>query len=83
MAKIEVYSTENCIHCQRAKELLEKEGLPFDDIRVDEDPNKLKEMMELTQRRTVPQIIIDGNPIGGYDDLWALYQNGDLHKLTN
>jgi glutaredoxin 3 len=64
-----------------AKELLHSRGIAFDEIRVDLDQVKLEEMMRLSNRRTVPQIFINGKSIGGYDDLAALVKAGKLDEL--
>lgn len=81
MTKIIVYSKENCPYCRMAKDLLNAKKLPFEEIRIDLDPSKLEEMMRLSNRRTVPQIFIDGKSIGGYDDLAALAKSGKLDAL--
>lgn len=83
MAKIIVYSKESCPYCVRAKQLLNSLQLDFTEIKVDQDPESLAEMIQLTQRRTVPQIIINDQAIGGCDDLYALHQAGKLKPLIN
>ena len=82
MARIQMYTTEWCGYCVRAKALLEQRGLDFEEIRVDEDPNFRGKLQELTGGWTVPQIVIDGRPIGGYSELWALDKAGTLEKLA-
>ena len=81
MANIIVYSSNACPYCDRAKELLIKKGLAFEEIRVDVYPQKRTEMIEITGKRTVPQIIINNQPIGGCDDLFALNHSGELDKI--
>lgn len=82
MAKVEIYSTMWCGYCARARALLQKKGVPFDDIDVDADTSKRDEMIKRAGgRTTVPQIFIDGVPIGGSDDLAALERAGTLDKL--
>lgn len=81
MADVIVYSTEHCSYCVRAKRLLAAKGVSYTDIRVDLDPEKLEEMISKSTRRSVPQIFINGQAIGGYDDMYALDQAGQLDKL--
>jgi glutaredoxin 3 len=83
MANVVVYSSANCPYCVRAKELLERKGILFEEIRVDLDPAERDVMMERTGRRTVPQIFINNKPIGGCDDLYALEKSGELAKLLS
>ena len=83
MAKVLVYSKENCPYCVRAKQLLNSLEIDFTEIKVDQDQESLAEMIKLTQRRTVPQIIINNQAIGGCDDLYALHQAGKLKPLIN
>ena len=78
---IVIYSKEHCSYCVRAKQLLEAKGFSYHEIRVDLDEKALQEMLTRSQRRTVPQIFINNQPIGGYDDLYALDQSGKLDKL--
>lgn len=80
-ANVIVYSKAQCPYCAMAKELLHSRGIAFDEIRVDLDQVKLEEMMRLSNRRTVPQIFINGKSIGGYDDLAALVKAGKLDEL--
>lgn len=81
MAKVIVYSKENCPYCRLAKDLLTARKINFQEIRVDLDANKLNEMIEHSNRRTVPQIFINDQAIGGYDDLAALAKSGKLDDL--
>lgn len=80
-AKVEVFTTLVCPYCVRAKQLLDSLGASYDEIRVDLDDAKRAEMMERSQRRTVPQIFINGQSIGGCDDLYALHREGKLQPL--
>lgn len=82
-ANILLYTKENCPYCVWAKELLTRRQLSYTEIRIDLDPQKLSEMLHLTQRRTVPQIIINGQAIGGFDDLKALETSGQLEILLS
>ena len=81
MAKVIVYSSANCSYCTRAKQLLESKGIEYQEIRVDVDPQAREKMMEQSGRRTVPQIFINDQSIGGYDDLYALDKAGKLDAL--
>jgi glutaredoxin 3 len=81
MAKIEIYTTPWCGYCARAKALLEKKGAAYDETDVMEDAVKRAEMRERSRRSTVPQIFINGQHIGGSDELAALEQAGKLDAL--
>ncbi|MDU3160382.1 MAG: glutaredoxin 3, partial [Hafnia alvei] len=69
MANIEIYTKATCPFCHRAKALLQSKGAQFNEIAIDNDPKKREEMIERSGRTTVPQIFIDGQHIGGCDDL--------------
>ena len=77
-----MYTTAWCGFCVRAKMLLEQRGLPFEEIRVDDDPDFRSKLEEMTGSWTVPQILIDGKPIGGFSELWQLDREGELQKLA-
>ena len=82
MQTVRMYSTQVCPYCVHAKALLKKRGVEaIEDIRVDLDPRQRLKMMELTGRRTVPQIFIGGTHVGGCDDLVALDERGGLLPL--
>jgi glutaredoxin 3 len=81
MARIEIYTTPWCGYCARAKSLLEKKGAAFEETDVMEDSVKRAEMRERSRRTTVPQIFINGQHIGGSDELAALEQAGKLDAL--
>lgn len=82
MAKIVMYSTAVCPYCIRAEQLLQRRGvIAIEKIRVDLQPELRIAMVELTGRRTVPQIFINDQHIGGFDDLAALDQAGGLNAL--
>ena len=82
MARIEMSTTRWCGYCVRAKTLLESRGLPFEEISLDDDPGFRRRLVELTGGWTVPQILIDGRPIGGYTELWQLDRSGELERLA-
>ncbi|MBL4693032.1 MAG: glutaredoxin 3, partial [Magnetovibrio sp.] len=78
----EMYSTPICPYCMRAKSLLQHKGLSYTDINVMTDPKKRAEMVQRSGGgRTVPQIFIDGKPIGGCDEMFGLEADGELDVL--
>ena len=81
MAKIEIYTTMWCGYCARAKSLLEKKGAAYQENDVMEDAAKRAEMRERSRRTTVPQIFINGQHVGGSDDLYALDRAGGLAPM--
>ena len=81
MAKIEMYTTPFCGYCARAKNLLEKKGAAYEEVDVMMDEKKRSEMRERAKRSTVPQIFINGQYIGGSDELAALEQAGKLDAM--
>ena len=83
MARIEIYTTPWCGYCARAKSLLESKGAAFEETDVMEDSVKRSEMRERSRRTTVPQIFINGQHIGGSDELAALEQAGNLDALLD
>ncbi|HTM63597.1 MAG TPA: glutaredoxin 3 [Gammaproteobacteria bacterium] len=83
MAKVIVYTKDHCPYCTLAKNLLSAKQIPFSEIRVDQNAAELEKMISLSNRRTVPQIFINDQPIGGYDDLAALVKSGKLDDLLN
>jgi glutaredoxin 3 len=82
MARIRMYSTTWCGYCVRAKALLERRGLEYEEIVMDDDPAFRQKLLEMTGRWTVPQIFIDDVPIGGYTELWCLDRDGRLDDLA-
>lgn len=84
MQAVKMYTTAVCPFCVRAKQLLKSKGVEqIEEIRVDTDPKVREHMMEITGRRTVPQIFIGNAHIGGCDDLMALDAQGGLTPLLN
>ena len=81
MAKVIIYTTNWCPYCHGAKAFLRSKSVEFEEIDVTDDPEKRAEMERLSRRRTVPQIFIDGRPIGGYDAARMLEVTGELDKL--
>ncbi len=82
MAKIEIYTTNYCPYCKRAKLLLTELVQDFDEIDItDDEDNLIDELYERTGRSTVPQIFINDKFIGGSDDLFELRRSGELAEL--
>jgi len=82
MTRIRMYSTTWCGYCIRAKALLDRRGLEYEEILMDDDPAFRQKLLEMTGRWTVPQIFIDDVPIGGYTELWTLDRDGRLDELA-
>jgi glutaredoxin 3 len=80
-AGVVMFATRFCGYCRRARELLERKGVRFEEIRVDRDPRERRRMRELAGANTVPQIFIDRRHVGGCDQLFALERAGDLDPL--
>jgi glutaredoxin 3 len=81
MSQVVIYTTSYCPYCTAAKALLRSKNVQFHEIDVTDDPARRTEMEKLSRRRTVPQIFIDGKPIGGYDDARQLDAKGELDRL--
>jgi glutaredoxin 3 len=80
--RIQVYTTAWCGFCERAKALLDGRGIPYEEIRLGDDPAFRAKLLDLTGRWTVPQVIIDGKPVGGYVELRELDRRGLLDELA-
>lgn len=78
--KVVIYSTSYCPYCVRAKELFKRLNVTYEEILVDQNPEQRQYMEKISQRRTVPQIFIGERHVGGFDDLKALYESGELEK---
>jgi glutaredoxin 3 len=84
IAPVKIYTTNVCPYCDRAKALLKKRDVPFDEIDVSNDHEKRTWLVAASGgRRTVPQIFIDDKAIGGSDELHALDRTGELEKLLH
>lgn len=81
MARVVIYTTNWCPYCHGAKTFLRAKAIEFQEIDVTDDPEKRREMEQLSRRRTVPQIFIGGKSVGGYDDIRMLDAMGELDKL--
>jgi glutaredoxin 3 len=83
MSQVTVYTTEPCGYCRVAKALLNKRGVEFEEINLAKDPDGRAELVRLTGMMTFPQVVIDGEPIGGYQELVAYDRDGGLAKLAS
>ncbi len=82
MAKVEIYTINYCPFCDRAKRLLERKGVAYEELDVTGDPQLRAAMVERADgKRTVPEIFINGRIVGGSDDLQALEDAGELDAL--
>jgi glutaredoxin 3 len=81
MTDVKIYTTSVCGYCVAAKRLLAARQIPYEEIDVTRDDAKRAWLVETTGLRTVPQIFIGGESIGGYDDLAALDQSGELRTM--
>lgn len=81
MTKVKMYTRRWCGYCTAAERLLQEKGVEFEEIDCTGDQATRKWLAETTGRSTVPQIFIDGQSIGGYDDLRALDQRGELDRM--
>jgi len=82
MQVVKMYTTAVCPYCQQAKQLLKRRGVDqVEEVRIDQIPGEREKMMEITGRRTVPQIFIGQTHVGGCDDLMALDARGGLLPL--
>jgi glutaredoxin 3 len=84
IAEVKVYTTTICPYCFKAKALLKKRDVPFEEIDVSGDPEKRAWLVAASGgRKTVPQIFVDGKPVGGADELQALDRSGELEVLLH
>jgi len=81
MQEVLIYATAACPYCVRARALLEQKAVPFEEVRVDMEPERRREMMERAGGSSVPQIFIGEQHIGGCDELHALERAGRLDQL--
>lgn len=79
--KVLIYGNTTCPFCGAARMLLTKKGVEYEDIQVANDPALFAEMQEKSGRHTVPQIFVGDTHVGGFDELYALDQSGELDKL--
>ena len=79
---IKIYTTSWCPHCQNAKQLLKEKGYQFDEIDIEKVNMSRPQLAEITGGSSVPQIVINDKPIGGFTNLLALDQKGELKELV-
>ena len=80
--KVEIFTGANCAYCVAAKNLLKAKGLDYEEFRIDQDSSRFQEMLQRSaNRRTVPQIFINGEHVGGFDELAAAERSGKLAQL--
>ena len=82
MTRLTIYTTEPCGYCRTAKALLDKRAIPYEEINLAKDPEGRAELVKLTGMMTFPQVVIDGAPIGGYQELVAVDRSGRLAELA-
>jgi glutaredoxin 3 len=81
MAKVQIYTKQQCPFCVRAKALLSKKGVSYEEIDVEHDDARRAWLVEASGQRTVPQIFVDGRPLGGFTDVDALDKQGKLDPI--
>ncbi len=81
MPSVVIYTTRTCPHCVRAKALFARKGVKFLEVDVSADDDKRRWLAQTTGQRTVPQIFINDNSVGGFDEVWALERKGELDRL--
>ncbi len=82
MSNVTVYSADWCPYCVRAKRLLENKGITYSEVNVDKEPGKREELVKKTGHKTIPMIFIDDQFIGGFSELSALDEKGELDRLA-
>ncbi|MGH2843421.1 MAG: glutaredoxin family protein [Solirubrobacteraceae bacterium] len=81
MKPVTLYTTEMCSFCRSAKALLDKRGIPYDEINLARDADARNRLAQITGRVTFPQVMIDGDSIGGFQELLAADRSGRLPGL--
>ena len=82
MPRVTVYTTEPCGYCRTAKALLQKRGIAYEEINLAKDPSGRAELVRMTGMMTFPQVVIDAQPIGGYQELVQADRAGRLSELA-
>ena len=82
MTGVRIYTTRWCGYCVRAKALLDELGLEYEEISLDDDTHFRRTLQRLTGGWTVPQIVLDDRPLGGYAELWRLARSGELERIA-
>ena len=75
-SRVVVFSTDACTYCEHAKNLLRKRGVPFEDVNLGSDPELQAQLTEVTGMESYPQIVVDGEPLGGLNELRAAEKSG-------
>ncbi len=81
MPKVQVYTKRNCPYCVSAKTLLNRKGVAYEEIDVENDDARRAWLVEASGQRTVPQIFVDGRPLGGFSEIDALDKQGKLDAI--
>ena len=81
MTRVTVYTTEPCGYCRTAKALLDRRGVPYEEINLAKDAAGRAQLVALTGMMTFPQVMIDGEPLGGFQELVAADRSGRLAEL--
>jgi glutaredoxin 3 len=81
MKSVTVYTTDHCQYCSSAKTLLNRREIPFEEINLARDPDGRQTLSEITGMHTFPQIVIDGEAVGGFTELLAADRSGKLREL--
>ena len=81
MPKVQIYTKRVCPYCTSAKILFQKKGVAYEEIDVENDDARRVWLVEVTGQRTVPQIFVDGRPLGGFTDVDALDKQGRLDPI--
>jgi glutaredoxin 3 len=82
LSRVTIYTTEPCGFCRVAKSLLAKRNVSYVEVNLAKDPSGRSELVRITGMMTFPQVVIDGEPIGGYQELVAADRAGRLAQLT-
>ena len=82
-AKITMYGSEYCSYCMAARMLLKKKGVEYEELLIGNDPALRADMIQRSNRTSVPQIFIDDQAIGGFDELYELEDSGELDRMLN
>jgi len=81
-SRVVVFSTDACTYCEHAKNLLRKRGVPFEDVDLGSDPELQAQLTEITGMESYPQIVVDGEPLGGLNELRAAEKSGVMAAWT-
>jgi glutaredoxin 3 len=82
-SRVVVFSTDACTYCEHAKNLLRKRGVPFEDVNLGSDPELQAQLTEITGLESYPQIVVNGEPLGGLNELRAAEKNGVMASWSS